>query len=323
MTNVRECAAVTVVIPCCNQARFLPAAVASVRAQRYRSLECIVVNDGSTDDTARVASDLGVHLVEQPNRGVAEARNAGLAASRSELVVFLDADDELLRDAVSLGAEALASDPTSAAVVGRCQVMDSCGNPLPARRTEVDPSHLYEGWLSRNFVWTPGAAMFRTRALQEIGGFPPGLGPAADYAVYLRLARTGRVRVIADDLVRYRQHEASMSRNPALMLRATLAVLQRECREVPAPLRSGLSRGRRSWCDWYGEQVVERLRCDWHARRRGAVQLRAVATLLRHCPGIALRHLGRMTGRLMASFWRRPAAMVLRRLASRRQTGLP
>ena len=288
---------VTVVIPCFNQARFLPAAVASVRRQHYQPVECIVVNDGSTDDTATVVSQLGVRVLEQSNSGLAEARNAGLAAARSELIIFLDADDELLPDAVARAAAALASDHVAAAVVGRCQVMDAAGGPLPAPHKPVNPSNLYEEWLSTNFAWTPGAAMFRRRALEEIAGFPPGLGPAADYAVYLRLARAGQVRFLAEELVRYRQHATSMSRDPALMLRATLAVLRGEERAAPPSLRPQFRRGRKSWCDWYGEQIVDLLRSEWLAGGPRRVQVRAVLTLVRHCPGVARRHVARKSGR--------------------------
>jgi glycosyltransferase involved in cell wall biosynthesis len=298
MTDLRDRCGVTVVIPCFNQGQFLAAAVASVRSQRDQHLECLVVDDGSADDTAAVASKLGVRVLQQSNKGVSEARNAGLAAARGDRVVFLDADDELLPDAVALGSQALAADTTAAAVVGRCQVMDEAGNPLPAFNHHVDPSNLYEEWLSRNFVWTPGAAMFRKRALEEIGGFPAGLGPAADYAVYLRLSRSGRVRFIAEDMVRYRQHHTSMSRNPALMLRATLAVLRQERRAAPPALRRCVDRGRQSWCDWYGEQIVDRLRTDWHAGYRGAGQIRTAATLVRHCPRVAFRHMVKKAARL-------------------------
>jgi glycosyltransferase involved in cell wall biosynthesis len=302
---------VTVVIPCFNQARFLPMAIASVRTQRYPHLECIVVNDGSTDDTAAVADRLGVAVVDQPNQGVSAARNTGLRAAHGELIVFLDADDELLPDAIAIGAKALLSEPTAAAIVGRCQVMDSGGGDLPAFHSPVDASNLYEEWLSKNFVWTPGAAMFRRRSLEEIGGFPADLGPAGDYAVYLRLARHNRVRRIEMDLVRYRQHQTSMSRDPSLMLRATLMVLRRERRDAPKSLHLALKLGRRRWCEWYGQQIVSRLAADWRARKIGWSQARAVATLLRYCPSIALGHL---TGKavLVVTPVRRLAAAIVR-----------
>lgn len=306
MTRPVDGAAVTVVIPCFNQARFLPGAVASVRGQLHE-VECIVVNDGSTDDTAAVASALGVRLVEQSNRGLSEARNAGLAAASRPFVVFLDADDELLPGAIGAGAAALAADASAAAIVGRCQVIDAGGNALPAAHSAVDPSKLYEEFLCRNFVWTPGAAMFKRSALEESGGFPPGLGPAADYAVYLRLARTGGVRYIDADLVRYRQHTSNMSRDPALMLRATLTVLDRERHEAPPSLRRHMMRARRTWCEWYGEQIVHQLRIDWHAGRRGTAQVRSIALLVRRCPRVVVRHLARKARVVLDSCWQRAA----------------
>lgn len=86
---------VAVVIPCFDYARFLPEAVASVRAQTRPADEVLVVNDGSTDDTVAVAESLGVRVLTKRNGGLASARNAGARAVASDLVVFLDADDEL------------------------------------------------------------------------------------------------------------------------------------------------------------------------------------------------------------------------------------
>ena len=281
---------ISVVIPCFNQAQFLSAAISSVLGQRHVTMECIVVDDGSSDDTSAVAGELGVRLIRQPRRGVSEARNAGLAAASGDLVVFLDADDELMPDALTRAAVALGADSDAAVVVGRCRPMSARGEVLPVRQPDIDPSDLYNEWLSQNFVWTPGAAMFRRNALLGIGGFPARLGPAADYAVYLRLARDGRVRLIAEELVRYRQHGASMSRDPARMLRATLAVLRLESRGVTRPLRRRIRHGRRQWRDWYGDQIVDSLRADWHARHFGRRQLVTLMTLVRECPRTALRH---------------------------------
>jgi glycosyltransferase involved in cell wall biosynthesis len=284
---------VTVIIPCFNQARFLAAAIRSACNQREHSVECIVVDDGSTDGTSEVAGELGVRVIRQPNRGLSEARNAGLAAARGEFVVFLDADDELLPGALARSVETLASNVSAAAVVGRCQAMDSAGVPFPVAYEDIDASNLYEQWLSRNFVWTPGAVMFRRAALEEIHGFPKGLGPAADYAVYLRLARMGRVVLSRDEVARYRRHDSNMSRDLVLMLRTTLAVLRRERREAPAWARAGIRRGRKMWCRWYGEGIVAGLRRDWHARQLGGSQLRAALALALYCPSVLLRHVAR------------------------------
>ncbi len=303
MTALSPRPTVSVVIPCFNQARYLAAAVASVRAQGAGpAIECVVVDDGSTDDSAAVASRLDVRLIRQTNRGVSAARNAGLSATRGDLVVFLDADDELLPDAIAAEVAALDAAPDALAVVGRCQPIDAEGRAVPCEYRDVDAGDLYREWLPRNFVWTPGAALFVRRALAAIGGFPTDLGPAADYAVYLRLARTGRIAVLPRPLVRYRQHDASMSRDPALMLRATIGVLRRERREAPASARAAIRSGLGEWRRWYGEQIIESLRRDWRAGRVGARQARAALTLLRHCPGLVLR---RAPGRARRAFeWR-------------------
>jgi glycosyltransferase involved in cell wall biosynthesis len=292
---------VGIVIPCFNQARFLPAAVASVRAQTYAPVACVVVDDGSTDETAAVAAGLGVPVLRQRNAGVSAARNAGLAALAVDLIAFLDADDELMPEAIAAGVAALvAGRPDAAAVVGRCQPVDEAGHELPARHRDVDPRRLYTEWLRHNFVWTPGAALFQRAALAGIGGFPRRLGPAADYAVYLRLAREDRVVAVPRVLVRYRQHDASMSRDPARMLRATMAVLRRERRAVAAPGRAAVTDGMAVWRRWYGEQILERLATDLRAHHAGAAQARAALTLLRHAPGLVLRRVAHRTRRLVA-----------------------
>lgn len=91
---------VSVIIPCYNQAAWLPKAVASLQAQTLGNWECIVVDDGSKDNTAEVVSNLAllekrVRLVQQPNGGSASARDLGLQHAQGELIQFLDADDTI------------------------------------------------------------------------------------------------------------------------------------------------------------------------------------------------------------------------------------
>jgi len=89
---------VSLVIATFNHARFVGEALDSALAQTLRAVEVVVVDDGSTDDTPAVLAryDGRILVIRQPNRGLAAARNAGLAASRGTYVTFLDADDVLM-----------------------------------------------------------------------------------------------------------------------------------------------------------------------------------------------------------------------------------
>ena len=300
---------VTVVIPCFNQARYLRDAIRSALAQSHPPIECIVVDDGSTDQTSEVAARFGTPVIRQANRGVSEARNAGLVAARGELIVFLDADDVLLPDALARGADALAARRDLDAVVSRCEAMSEDGTPIAARHHVIDPDNLYREWLSKNFVWTPGAAIFRRSALMALGGFATEYGPAADLAIYLRLARDGRIGYLPGYSVRYRQHPHSMSRNPALMLRATQLALRRESREAPSWARADIKRGRSAWRNWYGEQVVAFVGAAWRARTWKLAHLQALLVLIWNCPGLVAQHAVRKLRRSFQAILRWPSTM--------------
>jgi glycosyltransferase involved in cell wall biosynthesis len=281
---------VTVVIPCFNQARFLPSAIASVERQSYPRVRALVVDDGSVDGTSDVAAELGVEVIRQPNSGLSGARNTGLARAAGDFVIFLDADDELLGDAVQRGVNALRRSPGMTCAVGRCIGVDEAGRPIPAAPQNIDTADLYRAWLQQNFVWTPAAAIFRRQALRQVGGFPRDVGPAADYAMYLALSRQKLVVDHGWPVARYRQHEASMSRDPRLMLRTTLEVLRRERWLLEPQYASEHARGVRNWRDWYGEQMVDQLRREWRAGSIRGRQLSMLATIAAQCPRTMLRH---------------------------------
>ena len=183
---------VSVVIPCYNQARFLRRAIESALAQTLTGVEVIVVDDGSTDDTATVAGSFDrVTYHRQNNRGVAAARNAGLTRARGDFVIFLDADDELLPDAAEIGVGALLAAPAAAFTGGVAIPVDADGTELPSTSPVlyVDDARRYDELLTTNFMWTPGCVMFRRAIVCAAGGFDESLSASADYALYLSLAR--------------------------------------------------------------------------------------------------------------------------------------
>jgi len=291
---------VSIVIPCFNQAEYLVDALESVRAQTWPSIESIVVDDGSTDRTSDMALSHGATIVlRQDNHGLSAARNAGLAVAQGEYVLFLDADDELLPDAVRSGVDVLQRHPDAVGVGRRCLIRDSRGRPLPVTYPEPPTSDLYTELLRVNFVWTPGAAFFRRDAIEAIGGFPIEHAPAGDYAVLLALARRGQLVLDQREVVWYRKHDSNMSHDPMLMLRATLGTLDREERQMPRDYRPAFAAGRRRWREYYGEQLTMALRREWRTARRPAMLLRGAWFLCRHCPRQAATHFVRKLSRIV------------------------
>jgi glycosyltransferase involved in cell wall biosynthesis len=287
---------VSVVIPCYNHARFLAEAIESALAQSHHDTEVIVVDDGSTDDSSLVASRYGVRVIRQTNRGLSCARNAGLAVSTGETVIFLDADDRLRPEAARAGVEALEMAPRAMLAFGRCCLIDEHGAPLPTEQPFVR-ERFYEELLRRNYIWTPALVAFRRRVFDEVGAFDPRVNPSADYDIYLRIARRYEFAPHSAIVADYRQHSANMSRDAVLMLEATLQVLRRQ--RIHALLQRGTSRayleGVRQWREWYGERLVEQFRAAIRPPHDQGDAVKRAWQLLRLYPRGVVKHLKRKT----------------------------
>lgn len=185
---------ISVVIPCYNSASCVSRAVESVLAQTLPADEIIVVDDGSTDDPAAVLLpfDGKIRLLRRQNGGLAAARNTGFAESSGEWLLFLDADDILLpnalKDLVRKAEEGEAgvvygfvlqrqADPTDAKLHGRPYAVGL--PPLPAKA---------------HFWWTPistaGAALIKRSLNQEVGGFDESFRQVEDAEYWLRCGVT-------------------------------------------------------------------------------------------------------------------------------------
>jgi glycosyltransferase involved in cell wall biosynthesis len=284
---------ISVVIPCYNQGHYLEEAMGSATSAAHR-VEMIVVDDGSTDDTPRVAARYpGVRYVRQENRGLAAARNRGLAEASGDLVIFLDADDRLLPGGIDTGVRAIASTPGCAMAYGRCVMIGPDGTewPTPQQRRVLAGHHAV--LLRTNPVWTPAMAIFRRAALAEMGGFAAGFDASADYDLYLRIARAYPVHDHGTLVAAYRRHDASMSGSASRMLRDTLAVMERHRPDAAYATQIELWReGCEAWRDFYGTQLTEEIR--EHVSARQLVQaFEKTCTLARYAPGILRREAGR------------------------------
>ncbi len=223
MTRARH-PEISVLLPAYDAARTLAAALRSVQRQTERDWECIVVDDGSVDDTPDIVqafarADARVRLVQQPHAGIVSALSAGLAVCRAPLVARMDADDLMSRRRLELQRSALSRAPELAAV--GCHVRLFPRAHLRAGLLE------YERWLRairtpddvlrEAFVECPLAhptLMIRRAVLLELGYRGPGW--PEDYDLLLRLLEARHVvGVVSERLLHWRDGASRLSRSSA------------------------------------------------------------------------------------------------------------
>lgn len=183
-----------IVTPAFNVAAYIGEAIRSVLAQSHRAWTMTIVDDGSTDQTAAIAAgfdDPRIRLVRQRNGGVSAARNRGLRATNAETVLFLDADDWLSSDALSVLAATLRADPGAIAAVGPWQHVPAGKPERESPVSQPRSGDLLEALLVRNLFANGGHLLIRRHVLEAAGPFNPSLSYGEDWEYWTRLARFG------------------------------------------------------------------------------------------------------------------------------------
>lgn len=271
---------VSVIIPCFRQAQFLPHAVRSVLEQTVQDVEVVVVDDGSPDDPiarlGSMASDPRVVTMRQQNRGLALARNAGLAASHALYLVFLDADDWLAPAFCERLASVLNRDPEwGFAYSDIHRVYDEPASGVPKHELEYSvgasrslltgailPSLLIGGY------FPPNAVMIPRPVLERVGPFDPELGGHADWDLWMRILATGYgARYVDEKLAYYRLHGANMSRDQEHMRATRVLALAKLLRSSPDVAAAALHEVSRTAEEQYqANQAVQQILTELDAR---------------------------------------------------------
>lgn len=230
---------VSVVIPVYNRADLLPRSIESVLAQTTPAREILVVDDGSSDGSADVASRYGgmVQVIRQQNQGVAAARNAGIRAACGEWVAFLDADDALLPQAIESNLACAKAHPAAGVIYGDAAVVDPDGSQQCLFLEGKPPA---EGWvfdrlLNSGFI-NCSAVMVRRQALLEVGLFRAGMRHAEDYELWLRLARHCEFARVPEPIAVYYRQPSGLSLNHLGMARGEVGICEDLLRQ---PLTAG------------------------------------------------------------------------------------
>jgi glycosyltransferase involved in cell wall biosynthesis len=226
---------VSIVIPCylstAAQAELLQETLKGVEDQTCGDYEVVLIDDGSPVPVAPVADAYPrTRTVRQDNAGPALARNTGIALSRGQYFVFLDADDHLLPDALSAGIAALEAHPDAGFAVGPREEMTFEGEPVPwpvpppPQQTSLYLPLLGFDW----YIIPPSSVMFRREVVEAVGGFRDPWG-ADDLDFYLRAAHRFKACCYqAPAVTRYRRYSASSSRDGERMLHSIRTVYARQ-----------------------------------------------------------------------------------------------
>lgn len=226
----------SIVVPAYNVAATLPATMNSLLAQTFTDFEIVLVDDGSTDETLEIARSFDcdrLRIVEQANRGLAGARNSGIAAARGEVVGFCDSDDLWHPTKLERHVRHLDGRPDVGVSYSASAMIDGAGRPLglsqTPRLTGVDAAHIFR----RNPVGNGSAPVIRRAALDAIAWRPVGefsrdwwfdesFRQSEDIECWLRMALTTdwAFEGIRGDLTLYRINSGGLSAGVEAQFRA-------------------------------------------------------------------------------------------------------
>ncbi len=278
---------VSIIIPCYNYGHFLGESIESCQKQIYSNIEIIVVDDGSNDLTHQVAAAYkNVTYIRQKNLGASIARNSGLAKSKGDFIVFLDADDRLLPSAIAIGLNSLETHPESAFAFGRCRFISENGSEIPTPLLPNEVNNQYIGLLFAPFIWTTGLVLFRRSIFDTVGGFDPAYKTAQDYELYLRIARKFPIYYHENTIAEYRQHGKNNSRDPILMINSITRILNKEWAYIRGnkEYERAWEAGLRLCQEYYGNILVSEIRTQILEDHDIRAAMKGLICLVKHYP---------------------------------------
>ncbi len=187
---------VSIVVPCLNRAQFLVPTIESVLQQDYPTIECIVVDGGSTDGTIEILKNYGdrIRWVSEEDDGHVDAINKGWKMSRGEILAWLNADDRyVVPDAVRRAVECFQNDPTVDVIYGDSGLIDEKGRMWPyilrARAWDLEHAVKY-----CDHIIFQASSFMRRRILERVNWLDPAFNYGKDRDLWLRIGLQGKIR---------------------------------------------------------------------------------------------------------------------------------
>ena len=238
---------ISVIIPAYNAETFLAKTLESVLSQTYQNIEILVVDDGSTDTTAEIVKsfakkDSRISLLQQPNAGVAAARNLAIEKSRGEYIAPIDADDIWYPQNLEKQLKCLNSLASSVGIVYSWSVDINEQDLLTGGfYNSTIEGEVYTALVYKYFIGNASSSLIRRVCFEKIGGYNCKLKlenaqGCEDWELHLRIAEHYQFKVVSEYLVGYRQITSSMSCNFAAMAKShslIMADVRQQHPEIP------------------------------------------------------------------------------------------
>jgi glycosyltransferase involved in cell wall biosynthesis len=263
---------VTFVTPSYNQGRFIRATIESVLSQGYPDLEYIIMDGGSTDETAAVVRDYSSRLtfISERDHGQSHAINKGFRMARGSLVAWLNSDDVILPGAVAHAVRAFHQEPESGAVYGEGYQIDVDGN-IKCRFSATEPFNLWKLIYLWDYVLQQ-TVYFRKDVIEEVGYLDETLNWGMDWDLLIRIGRRYPLRYIPEFMACLREYpDAKTFSGGSRRFNELVKIMRRHGRRLfpPGYVVYGLDTYEQIWCNWIrrwfpdplAEPVVRRFSC--------------------------------------------------------------
>jgi len=260
-------AAVSIIIPTYNYGKYIEKAIDSVLSQTYKDYEIIVVDDGSEDATSAILKSRfpgKIQYIYQEHQGVSAARNLGINRANGKYILFLDADDYLLPDALASRVSFLEMQPSCGWVYGPWCVVNETGRDMTQQEVDALPllfKKPYEGmiweFLLLGGLLVPAAVMSRSTLVREAGGFREDLSVYEDHHFWIQMAAKSPIGYVQNQNVVVTRHQDSFGRINDDGYNALLTILEETQNRWPRETRSLGYR----WRKRYAHVLGERGRC--------------------------------------------------------------
>ncbi len=211
---------VSVLVPCYNHARYIEALVLSVINQSYANVELIVIDDGSTDSSVELLSELSsryeFEFHRQENQGVTKTCNRLLGMATGDFISIVASDDVLVAGRLQKQVEFLKENPGVGFVYGAVEYIDDSGVEITARSNRpqrLEDGNIFDRLISSGMFFKPGTLMVPREVYEQVGVYDESLC-VEDYDWVLRVCKERAVGCLREPLLKYRFHCEQFTQEP-------------------------------------------------------------------------------------------------------------